>query len=399
MTSPDTRWDPDHIQWVMKVSKLCNLRCVYCYEYPFLAERGRMELGQLRRMFEQIAEYYRAQPRRMDFAWHGGEPLLNKADYYWRISEMQHEIFDPVSIPFTNGVQTNLTVLSADILDLCRRFFRSVGVSLDVAGDLRVTQGGQQVQPIILRNIERLQSEGIPFGCIAVLSQANAERLGEIYRFFEERKITFRLLPIYRTGYAHQQDSLALSDPQIVDGLRQVVDLWFASEQAVGVEPILTYIRHVARYMGAGSKERAHYNKRQSELVYIVDTDGGVYSNADAYDAGFCYGNIFTHSLRELRRSEGRHRAIRSAHRRMAMTCNKCRFHGTCSGFYMAEATPEQRHLDEFGRLQCATVKPVQDYIEQKFLTLGLLTATSGRLSERKLRTRLGSARTEAILG
>jgi len=33
--------------FVMKVSKLCNLRCTYCYEYDELANRERMSLDQL----------------------------------------------------------------------------------------------------------------------------------------------------------------------------------------------------------------------------------------------------------------------------------------------------------------------------------------------------------------
>jgi len=74
-----------NVEWVVKISKLCNLRCTYCYEFPFLADRTRMRLEDLRIMFRHIAEFYAARPKRMDFVWHGGEPLLIEPTYYSNI--------------------------------------------------------------------------------------------------------------------------------------------------------------------------------------------------------------------------------------------------------------------------------------------------------------------------
>jgi len=71
-----------NVEWVVKISKLCNLRCTYCYEFPFLADRTRMRLEDLRIMFRHIAEFYAARPKRMDLVWHGGEPLLIEPTYY-----------------------------------------------------------------------------------------------------------------------------------------------------------------------------------------------------------------------------------------------------------------------------------------------------------------------------
>jgi molybdenum cofactor biosynthesis enzyme MoaA len=30
------------LQWVTKITKYCNLRCTYCYEYPDLDKKERM---------------------------------------------------------------------------------------------------------------------------------------------------------------------------------------------------------------------------------------------------------------------------------------------------------------------------------------------------------------------
>ena len=163
-----------NVEWVMKISKLCNLRCTYCHEFPFLAEKDRMSLEDLKRMFGHIADFYALAPKRMDFVWHGGEPLLIEPDYYKRILELQHKAFDPVNVPFTNSIQTNLTILNDGILKLFKNMFSNIGVSLDVFGDQRVTIAGRPSQKIVLKNIERLIDEQIRFGCITVLSRATA---------------------------------------------------------------------------------------------------------------------------------------------------------------------------------------------------------------------------------
>ncbi len=45
-------------QWIVKVSKFCNLRCDYCYELPKLGDRTRMTREQARALFANMAEYY-----------------------------------------------------------------------------------------------------------------------------------------------------------------------------------------------------------------------------------------------------------------------------------------------------------------------------------------------------
>ena len=269
-------WDPPYAQWVVKLSKRCNLRCTYCYEFPFLADGSRMELPQIAAMFRHIADRFIGTSRRMDFVWHGGEPLLQKPSYYRAIEELEHEIFDPVGIGFKNFVQTNLTVLNEGVVSLFRTFFHNVGVSIDLFGDQRVNIAGRPVERIVLRNMQTLKDEGIAFGCITVLSKATAPHVESIYRFFEDIQTSFRFLPIYRTGYFGQQDTTALTAEEIVAAFQKVVDRWLSSDRAIRVNPVQEYIVHVVRRLDGGLGRRRYYDKRQGEIVYIVDTDGSL---------------------------------------------------------------------------------------------------------------------------
>ncbi len=363
-----------YVQWVVKVSKLCNLRCTYCYEFPFLGDSRRMSSDELRRMFQHIADYYRSTGQRMDFVWHGGEPLLIPAEYYWKIGELQKETLGAAGVPFTNSVQTNLTRLSDEVLNLLSEFFTYVGCSVDLFGDQRVDVAGRPSQDKVLRNMQVLIDRRIRFGCIVVLSQQTLHYVKHIYHFFEDIDTSFRILPIYRTGYEHQHDNVSVSEAEIVAAFREAVDLWFASSRNIQVRPIQDYVTNVLRQLSGASTRRRFYNKQTHEAVYIVDTDGALFSNADAYDRHHCYGNLFHQPLTELRSSDGYQRAVLAANDRMARTCAQCRFHGACSGYFMGEATPEQRYVDERGHLRCGVAQPVQSYIAEILSEHGLIS-------------------------
>ena len=57
----------------------------------------------------------------IEFASHGGEPLLLGADFYWATFDDQTKIFDDERVSVTNLVQTNLAVLNDNLIGCVRR--------------------------------------------------------------------------------------------------------------------------------------------------------------------------------------------------------------------------------------------------------------------------------------
>src|SRR5688500_12783013 len=81
------------IDFVIKISKYCNLRCSYCYEFEELGQRRRMGLDELRAFFTNVRDTVIQSGRsRIHFVWHGGEPLLVPLEYYERIGDIQREV-------------------------------------------------------------------------------------------------------------------------------------------------------------------------------------------------------------------------------------------------------------------------------------------------------------------
>lgn len=367
------------VQWVVKTTKLCNLRCRYCYEFPWLGDSARMSATQLDAFFRHVAEAYADRPETMDFVWHGGEPLLLGTAFYDQIFALQEKHLAPAGVAWENSIQTNLTRLDDELIALLRRF-ANIGVSIDVFGDLRVDAAGNKSQPKVLEHMQQLIDANVNFGCITVLSRKNYKSLREIFTFFTDLHLSFRLLPIYRTGFLHQHDDFGLSETEILQSLLQAVDLWFDMDSQIQMRPIQDYVLNVVRKYSDRTNRMGHYSKKQSETLFIVNTDGRLFSNADAYADGYSYGSIFETPLTGLLTSAGYIRSREERLGRMKTACEDCTHFGACSGFYMGEATPEQRFLDETGKLRCGIVKPLMDAIERRLITDGVLDPIRGEV-------------------
>jgi uncharacterized protein len=366
------------LQFVVKISKYCNLRCSYCYEYNELSDKRRMSLPHLRRLFESAARHAAAHGLdSVSFIWHGGEPFLLPLDTYEEIHRMQQEIFGD-TVPFWNSVQTNLTILTDRHIACLKegRIFRGVGVSFDVLGDLRVDTKGKVRTETVLENMQKLIDAEIKFGAIAVLARGTVLQARNIYGFYDGLGIESRFLPYYMSANGEQVSDHALGYDEITHALKAVFDSWMASNRATPVDPIGEYIDYAIAHVTGQPKST--YDKRAEEFVLLVNVDGGVWGVSEAYDPHYRYGNILDEEIGEILASPARLRAIREANERMATHCAQCPYFGHCPGYFAGDATPEQqRLLTESG----CPVREVIDHIVVRLAQTGVTEtlAATGR--------------------
>lgn len=327
------------ITWVIKASKLCNLRCRYCYEMENLSNKERISennFPQLFRKIKEISSIFDALPK---LCWHGGEPLLLPASYFNQIFHAQDEIFlEGVE----NVIQTNLVPLTNSRIALLKRFDH-VSISIDVFGELRVDKRGKNIQSVVLDNMDALKNAEIKFGAIATLTKKNLDFVDSIFDFFNESGISFRLLPFYRSAAPSQQDLYAISQEEVATAMLRLVDLWFSKGNGIHILPVDEYLAAAIRYLHGTSSTEYKYDKEKQEHVFIVDTNGDIYSVADTYSVIHRYGNIFLNDAHSLVNSIGRNLSVADSHQRMQKTCNNCQYFGACSGWPMGEATVIER--------------------------------------------------------
>lgn len=350
-------------QWIVKVSKLCNLRCDYCYELPELGDRTRMSLAQAAAMFTHIAEARVEADEPLQFVWHGGEPLLQEPSYFRELFALQRKILDGHAVQ--NVVQTNLTILDDDRLALLRDDFDAVGVSIDLFGEHRRNLAGRPSDERVLANLDRLQAADVPFGCITVLTQRSLVHIDDIFRFYEATNLSFRILPLFAAATAEQTAGFAVRGIEVLDALCCLFDLWLASPTQIQIAPFSELLQGLARRRRGAPP--VYYDRRAAEAMAVVNTNGDLYAVADAYRAGTSWGNLFTAPLGEILASPARERSLRDAELRMASACARCEYFGACRGTAIAE---DNRHyadaVDDRGTLRCIVERGLCAHIDRR---------------------------------
>lgn len=355
------------LQVICKISKFCNLRCNYCYEYPDLAKRDRMQLDDIGRMFATLRRYVDENPgtESIVFYWQGGEPLLIKPEVYVAIGELSREAFAG-SVSVVHTVQTNLTVMSPPWLDFLseRRFFTDVSISFDVVGEERVDVKGKSKNAAVMANIQKLFDAGISFGAIAVVARHSVDHVRNIYRFYDELGVYMRFLPFYVSASAGQIEAHGLTADQIVGALCAVFDEWISSETATSVEPLNTYLEYALDFV-QGIAPRSRDIPLQ-ESMFLVTPNGDTWGIPDMYVPGASYGNIFRDDFADMLRGPARQKALGEARRRMDSVCTSCPYFGPCPGYAVAQASPDERvHIDNSGCMLRAVLDHIVMRLEQ----------------------------------
>lgn len=351
------------LQFVMKLSKLCNLRCTYCYEFEDLHKKERMPLSGIEFFLKGLAEHYREQPDAPEirFICHGGEPLLLPAEYLREFRRLQDLYLKPAGLRYTTSLQTNLTRLSDKTLDLLRELNISLGVSFDVFGEQRVNRKGNPMDERVLDNLQRLLDAGVSFGAIVVMHAANRDRALETYRFYNALGINYRILPIFsHIEPPARVAPLMLSHEQALESLKAVAYEHLTQPTQIKVMPISDHLAAAVRHL-AGQNVNDYRPTESYEWALIVGTDGAVYNHGDSYLAEGLIGNLFETEFGSLMNGAD-HRAMDAHRMARASTCQKCSYSGACDQLPVIESIPSERRYDANGQLTCPLARPLIDY-------------------------------------
>jgi uncharacterized protein len=335
----------EKINWVVKASKLCNLRCRYCYEWNELANPARVSLAQWEQLLTSVRWYHdqRSQacsrPVHTVIIWHGGEPLLLPSDYIAGVMRLQRRVLgeELARGRVSNMLQTNLYRVKDEQLDLLVRERISIGVSMDVLGGVRVDARGGETEQRVAENMDRLAKRGIPYGGIAVLAGHTKHRLLDVYAFYEGLGVGMRVLPLFDAPLNVPGAAFGATDAEIVSALQDLFVHWLARRHPISVDPLVDYLT-VALYDRRGKSQQEYNRETHGEWALLVNTDGELYQVADAYDTTRSLGNIFAQPLSEILKSTAYRDSIARERKLRENVCGSCRFRGPCSTLPLFES-------------------------------------------------------------
>jgi uncharacterized protein len=372
-TAPMADWRSESLELVVKISKYCNLRCTYCYEFAELGQKKAMSLDQLRTLMITVKDLATIrQLKRVNFHWHGGEPFMIPLARWNEIADLADEIFPSSALPFevTHSVQTNLTILTDRHLEFLktRRLFQSVGVSFDVVGGRRVDLKGHDSNATVATNVATLMETDVDFGFLAVLSKQTLPHIESIYAAFDKLGVVVRFLPFYVSAFDEQIPVHEVTGPEIAQAYKRVFDAWLQSPTATEAVPVDELTSYAVRYLT--DTPLRSFDGVQDESVFVINTDGEVYPTSFSTVNEGSYGNVFRQSFEDIIASKTRHATNAESAALVQRYCGSCKYKGSCPGFIVSSATRQERAILE--KTGCYT-KDVIDHIVERILEHDLI--------------------------
>jgi uncharacterized protein len=168
--------------------------------------------------------------RRVNFIWHGGEPLLLGKSFFKKIVYLQQN-YVKEGQNIQNSLQTNGSLIDEEWLEIFKEYNFSIGLSLDGPRELhdqnRILMNGSGTHSKIMESISLLRRKNMPFGVLAVISSETLN-LGakRFFDFFIQNNIkSFALLcqrPAMNVG--HEEYVGRTDHSQFVN---EIFDLWY----------------------------------------------------------------------------------------------------------------------------------------------------------------------------
>jgi uncharacterized protein len=325
------------VAWDIKSSKLCNLRCRYCYEWEELARRERITAEQWSRILVAARRYHQLQHERFGepgqtvVVWHGGEPLLLPPTYFEAVLALQRQEFGWEALELRNILVTNLYAVSDKTLDLLAGEGFELRVSLDCVPGVRLSRRGEETEKRVRHNLSRVLERKIPVIALVVLAGHTRGHLREIHDFYADLGLEFGLTPLFEAPLVSPQAPFAVTDDAVVDALDDLFTHWLATGCRIRVDPLWQYLVTVLQRM-TGLTCMTRDRRQVGETRLTVNTDGEVYQPHDRYVPGRSLGNVFEQSMDEILASPAYRASLDRDAVLFARHCERCRYQGACDG-------------------------------------------------------------------
>lgn len=320
---------------VVKPTHACNLACTYCYNED---ERNKkMTLETLRAVIDRTSEHVvrHIKDRKVDFIWHGGEPMLMGIDFYREVMLFQSTHAKEIHI--SNVMQTNGTKIDDAWCEFFKTHNWQVSISLDgtkETNDLtRIQRNGKGSFEAVYSAIAQVKKHKIPLGICLVLSKNNVGNLKEVYQFLKDERLNFNIIPMTYSGEAiNVIDDIGLSPEEYAKAWTELYDYWFYDEETVHCSDFVNKSAGLLNRCGADCVAI----RDCSQSVISIDHNGDVYPCATmSPDPNWLYGNISVHDIPTLFTSE---KATIASNRQTDNNCLHCKWRINCNGGCMSRA-------------------------------------------------------------
>ncbi|GHU64313.1 radical SAM/SPASM domain-containing protein [Bacteroidia bacterium] len=321
---------------ILKPTLACNISCKYCYLSAESKTSNKFDVKFAKSVLQQVKDILAPnKKRRLKILWHGGEPLLWGIKNYTEIFAYIEKEFERYN--YSISIQTNLSLINEDFIDLFLKYKVSVGCSLDGPKEIhdtqRVTRKGEGTFDLIMEKGELCREKGLKLGCIVVGTKKHIGKIPLLYKFMCDNNIGFKFNPIFNAGEAKKNiDNYGLTLDEYATMAIELFDLWFYDNKNKINNSVFADIAS-----GLISKKTSHclFDKNCQDNILAIAPNGDVVPCGRFCDDGlkqYAYGNLHTENLNSILKKikisdiYNRYKCIEES------SCSKCEFFAICNG-------------------------------------------------------------------
>lgn len=322
---------------IIKPTFNCNFRCTYCYLTNCVKSDSMiMEYDVAESLISQaVAFCYKNNKRKLTLIWHGGEPLLWGIENFQSIFAFTENMTGKICIH--HSIQTNLSLINDDYIELFKKYNVKVGFSIDGSKEIndryRKLIDGRGTFDTIISNLYKCRDAGLNVGAIIVASTAFKNCIPELYRFICKHKLNFKFNPLFLSGEANNLQDISLTPVEYAQMSNELFDLWFFDKEHHIKESTFEDIASAFLTKNRITKG-CMFSRNCQDNFLAISPHGDVFpcGRFCDTDATYSYGNINNEPLEMIL-----HRRKESAQYKRAefiakSGCKDCSFFDICHG-------------------------------------------------------------------
>lgn len=338
---------------IIKVTNRCNLDCAYCYEN--VSKKGKdMTFDVFKSIIDKTLNS--TDDKKVNVIFHGGEPTLLKNEWY--LEAVSYAVTKAVELgkEMKFGIQTNLTTLNQNKIDLFKYLNISPGVSID--DPTLSSDSFRQKENLVVKKIELLIKSELKFGVLSTINSTNFNMFRDIMLWLKNYKIKkFKANVVYPVGHGINQTSI--SAEEIFFAQKSMLDYMIDTNGKCVIED--NVVKYLDNYFSKDRKQSLCQDKLCGAGSRVV----GITTEGDILPCGRFQWNDQEYYLGNLNHNGGEDYSLKvNTFLNKADSnwtdCNNCNANKICGYGCQAFILRSKAQIN----IECSPTKLIYDYIK-----------------------------------
>lgn len=322
---------------IIKPTYACNFRCKYCYlSNETKSSHKKFDVKLAKKAIRQIRTVLEKKPRqKLSLIWHGGEPLLWGIENYRAIFAFMKEELSEVQ--YKNSMQTNLSLINEEFIDLFMQHNVHIGFSLDgikhINDSQRVDVAGAGTFDTIMEKVAICKERGLSIGCIIVGSKKHIGHIPELYQFLCNHNLNFKFNPLFAAGEARNNtDEIGITPDEYAEMAIELFDLWYNDNEHNIKE---SNFEEIASNLLSNNPSSCMFGKNCQEHFFAIAPDGDIMQCGRFCDTSlkeYAYGNLREGTLSDILPRIKQSEAYKRSEFIEKSSCRRCKYYDICNG-------------------------------------------------------------------